>query len=95
MNSKNLYSSYNRSLHVFIVCIAALLGPFFTASGIDPEYERNLIFGLLLVGYFVFHLFKVYPNRISLSNTDRLAFLWVPVAILPLGLLLGAMEFLS
>ncbi len=76
------------------MCLASLLGPFFMASGIDSGYERNLILGLLLVGYLAFHLFKAYPNRMCLGKTDRLAFLWVPLAILPLGLLLSVIEFL-
>ncbi len=86
MNPQEFYVSYNRSVHVFLMCIAALLGPFFFASGIDPQYKKNLVFGSLMVVFFLYNIVKTIFHRTALQKTDLIAFLWVPLLCMPVGL---------
>lgn len=93
MNPQDLYASYNRSLHVFVMCFAALLGPLFLVFGLEPQNRKNLILGVLLVGYYCYQILKLFPSRYSLKQSDRVAFLWVPVCCLPFGLVFAVIAY--
>ena len=87
MNLTKLYVSYNRSVHVFIMCFVALLGPLFINSGIQPEFRDNLIFGVPPMGYFLYHVIKIMRLRSIVNTSDYVAFFWVPVGCLILGII--------
>lgn len=84
---KEIDDSYNRALHIFVMCLGALLGPFFIASGFEPKYRTNLIAGLVLLGYRVFWFLKIYPDRHTIPKSDKMAFLVAPAILLPFGVL--------
>ena len=89
MNPQEFHISYNRALHVFILCLGALIGPFFIASGLEPKYKKNLILGLILFGYCIFWLIKTFPHRNVIPKTDKIAFLVMPAILIPVGVLLA------
>ncbi len=87
MNLHRFNHSYQRVVHAFLIYIAALFGPVLVISGNDLEYKKNLIVGVLLIVYLFYHLVKCYPHRNVVVKSEKIAYIVVPICILPVGLL--------
>jgi hypothetical protein len=87
MNPVDFNFSFNRAVHAFVLCLGALLGPFFIAAGVMFNENKNLILGVVMVGYLIYNLVKFAPIRNVIPKTDKIAFLIAPSIFLVPGLL--------
>ena len=89
MKDRNIYISINRATHVFILCLAGLLGPMYIISGLQDESMKILLVGVLMSTYVIFHVLRSYFKKKSMLASDKAAFLWVPFTFLLFGLVLS------
>ena len=95
MDRQKFQTSFNRAVYAFTMYIGAFLGPIFLVSGLDPEFRKNLIGGVLLIGYLIYGLAKKYRYRNTVLKSEKIAFIIIPLSIFPVGLLFalaGAIE---
>lgn len=88
MNILEIYASYSRSVHVVIMCVSALAGPIFLKVGFDAGYEKEFFLGAIFVCFFLYNIVKTFLQKQTVGITDRAAFFWIPLAFVPLGMIL-------
>lgn len=86
MSINNLHGSYNRAVHAVFMCLLGFLSPIWITQGLEPNYERNLIFGAIASIFFCYYIIKSFVHRKSAKTSENIAFLWVPIFFVLVGL---------
>jgi len=89
MNPIEFQNSFNRAVTVFFMALAALVAPAFILSGLNEEWQKNLIPGVSLFFYLMYWLIKAISQIKNLPKSDKVAFILIPLCVLPLGLVLA------
>ena len=82
-------NSFNKAATVFFMGLAALVAPAFILSGVNEEWQKNLIPGVSLFFYLMYWLIKAISQIKTIPKSDKVAFIFVPLCLLPLGLVLA------
>ena len=85
MNPIEFENSYSRAATVFFMIVAALIAPIFMASGLKEEWSNNLLPGIGLLIYLVYWLAKAMHKISVLPTSDKIAFIYIPLCLLPVG----------
>jgi hypothetical protein len=85
MNPTEFESSYARAVTVFFMAMAALSAPTFIASGVNEGFSKNLLPGIALLIYLIYFLLKAALKMPALPKSDKIAFFYFPLCLVPFG----------